>query len=61
MFKLSNLVLIGRYKGEETTKPVNVCKGRRKGYGTDHYFFYRSGKKVLINQADFYGGKWEQC
>lgn len=54
--KLSNLRIIGRYTNPETGRPVNVHKGRRMGYGTDHYFYLLRGRRVFIGDNEF--SKW---
>ena len=44
--------LLGRFtKGHRT---VNMYTGRNMQRGTDHYFYYRSGDKVMISDADFH-------
>ncbi len=57
--KLTRIRLIGRFTNPETGRKVNVHKGNRKGYGTDHLFYLYRQKRVFINDADFYG-KWQR-
>ena len=52
--KLTNIRLIGRHLNKETGKKYNVHQGRKKGYGVDVLFFYRSGKRIVIADNDFY-------
>lgn len=44
--------LLGRY----TTgyKAVNMYTGRNMQRGTDHYFYYKSGTKVILSDEEFH-------
>jgi len=57
--KLSHIRCLGRYLNPDTGRPVNVHKGNRKGYGTDHLFYAYRYKRVFISDADFYS-KWKK-
>lgn len=57
-YKLTNIRLLGRYMNTENLKFYNIHKGRRKGYSTDHVFYYYRGKRHYISDADFYSKKW---
>lgn len=58
--KLTAIRLLGRYVNPETGRPVNVHKARRVGRG-GVLFFYRSGKRVLITDRDFYSqDQWNE-
>jgi len=52
--KLSGLKLVGRYKNNTTGVEVNVHRGRWMTRGVDITFYYRSGKRVVISDRDFY-------
>ena len=57
--KLTRVRKIGRYTNPETGRKVNVHKGTKVGYGTDALFFIRSGKRVVINDSEFYR-EWKE-
>lgn len=57
--KLSRIRILGRYTNPETNRAVNVHRGRRKARGTDHMFYVHSGRRVFINDADFYSN-WKR-
>lgn len=51
---LTGIRKVGRYRHNVTGKEYNVHKGERPGYGTTHRFYYRSGKKVMITELEFW-------
>ena len=52
--RLTNLRKLGRYINPETGNPVNVHKGRKKGYGVDVLVWYYRNKRQYITDRDFY-------
>ena len=52
--KLCNIRSIGRYINNNTKKEYNVKTGYRKQRGTSHKFYLYRGKRVFINDMDFY-------
>lgn len=57
---LSNIRSLGRYKNLVTGKCFNVKKGRNKERSTDHIFYLYRGKKIIIQDNEFYGGNYEK-
>lgn len=52
--KLTKITHRGRYTNPETGRSVNVHRGRIVGpYSDLILFFYRSGKRVYIENQDF--------
>ncbi len=59
--KLMRIRRLGKYRNPATQRPVNVWMGRKKGYGVDILFYYYRGKRVVIEDIDFYNkNKWEE-
>jgi len=56
---LHDIELLGMYTSERTGA-TNVWVGTRVEYGTYHLFYISEGKRIFINQADFYGGVWRK-
>lgn len=52
--KLTNIRNLGRYKNTITGKEYNIKTGRRKSRSTDHKFYLYRGKRVFINDSEFY-------
>ena len=52
--KLSNIQAMGRYRNPDTGTDVNVKVGRQVGRSVDVMFFIRSGKRVFINDREFW-------
>lgn len=52
--RLINIRNIGKYVNAATGRSVNVKKGTRKGYDTDHIFYLYRGKRVYISESEFY-------
>ena len=57
--KLSNIRIVGRYRNEKSGQTVNLHRGRRVGRGDDITFYLRSGKRVIVAEADVYG-EWKR-
>lgn len=57
--RLSNVYSVGRYRNKETLKVVNVKSGRRVGRSVDVLFYLLKGKRVVINDREFYSDTWE--
>ena len=51
--RLTNIRRMGRYVNPETGRPVNVHKGRKKGYGVDVMFWLLRGKRQFISDFEF--------
>lgn len=60
MLRLTNIRTVGRYRNTETLKEYNVKIGRKKGYGIDILFYLYRGKRVIIQDIDFYSPKYIQ-
>lgn len=52
--KLRNIRNVGRFRNEITKQEYNVKIGRRQGRSTDHYFYLYRGKRMFINDADYF-------
>lgn len=56
--KLSNIRPIGRYLNQSLRKDVNLHRGKVVGRGTDVTFYLVRGSRVIVSEADLYGGNW---
>lgn len=54
MTKLTNIRQLGRFKCIETNREYNIKKGRNAQRGTDHLYYLYKGKRMFINDSDFY-------
>jgi hypothetical protein len=52
--KLKNLRPLGRFNNESLNKTVNIYSGTRVGYGTDITFYYKFGKRIVIDDREYY-------
>lgn len=50
--KITKPRLLGRFKSDRKT--VNMYTGRNMQRGTDHYFYYKSGSKVMVSCSDYH-------
>ena len=56
--KLTNVRSVGRYRNTETLKEYNVKKGRQKGRSVDILYYLYRGKRIIIQDIDFYSPKY---
>lgn len=52
--KLTNIRKMGRYKNTKTGQVYNIHKGKKVGYGVDVIFYYKSGKRIFIDDLDYH-------
>jgi len=58
--KLTNIRPVGRFRNEKTKQEVNIHRGRQVGRSVDVSYFLQSGRRVLVSEADLYGGDWKR-
>jgi len=56
--KLTNIRSVGRYRNTETLKEYNVKIGRQKGRSVDILYYLYRGKRIIIQDIDFYSPKY---
>jgi len=56
--KLTNIRNVGRYRNTETDKEYNVKKGQQKGRSVDILYYLYRGKRIIIQDMDFYSPKY---
>jgi len=56
--KLTNIKSVGRYRNTETNKEYNVKKGRQKDRSVDILYYLYRGKRIIIQDMDFYSPKY---
>ena len=56
--KLTNIRNVGRYRNTETNKEYNVKKGRQKDRSVDILYYLYRGKRIIIQDIDFYSPKY---
>ena len=55
MIRLTRIRALGRFRNATTGQIVNIRKGTRVGYGTDHYYYTFRSARILLNDADLHG------
>jgi len=54
MLRLTNIRKLGRYQNNLDNRKLNIYKGRKKGRSIDVIYYLYRGKRILINDSDFY-------
>ena len=57
--KVRGILPIGRYQDIGSGKSYNMYKATVVGRGTTVIFYYRSGKRVIIPDNEFYSGRYK--
>ena len=58
--KLTRIRYLGRYKYLINKRNYNIYIGQNVKRGTSHLFYFYRGKRIYINDSDFYSGNYQK-